>query len=263
MRGEEARAAQALGADDLPGPDVVAQSAQARRSTSSARRRSPTASSRAGEKDAYVAGMMERVGLDPSYRERLSAPVLGRAEAADRHCPRARGEAAIHRLRRIRRGARRLDPGADHQPVHGAEARARAHLSVHQPRHRRGEAYQRPRRDHVSRPHRRERPGGRLLRAAEPSLYGCAPRGGAHASPTGDESSRRSRARSRRRSHPPSGCHFHPALSARVRSLPRRRHRSCGRSRRAISVPAISTTCRRRVAGPTIAAASEPRRRTP
>ena len=49
----------------------------------------------------------------------LSAPVLRRPAPAHRHRPRARGEARVPRLRRSRRRARRLDPGAGPQPVHG------------------------------------------------------------------------------------------------------------------------------------------------
>ena len=48
-------------------------------------------------------------------RAALSARVLGRAAAADRHRPRARRRAAVHRRRRAGVGARRLDPGAGDQ----------------------------------------------------------------------------------------------------------------------------------------------------
>ena len=51
---------------------------------------------------------------------RYPAPVLRRPARAHRHRARARGEARVPGLRRIGRGARRLDPGAGAQPVHGA-----------------------------------------------------------------------------------------------------------------------------------------------
>ena len=50
----------------------------------------------------------------------LSAPVLRRPARPHRHRARARGAAEIPRVRRIGRGARRLDPGAGAQPVHAA-----------------------------------------------------------------------------------------------------------------------------------------------
>ena len=51
--------------------------------------------------------------------EPVSARVLRRAAAAHRDRPRAGAEPGLHRLRRARLGARRLDPGADHQPARG------------------------------------------------------------------------------------------------------------------------------------------------
>ena len=53
----------------------------------------------------------------------LSAPVLRRPAQPHRHRPRARREARIPRLRRGHRRARRVDPGAGHQPVHGPARR--------------------------------------------------------------------------------------------------------------------------------------------
>ncbi len=60
-----------------------------------------------------------RAGLDPATRRSLSAPVLRRPAAAHRHRPRARGEAGVPGLRRGGGRARRVDPGADPQSVHG------------------------------------------------------------------------------------------------------------------------------------------------
>ena len=50
----------------------------------------------------------------------LSARVLGRPVPADRGRPRDDPQSAADRLRRAGLGARRLDPGADHQPVDAA-----------------------------------------------------------------------------------------------------------------------------------------------
>ena len=62
-----------------------------------------------------------------------------------------------HDLRRAGLGARRLDPGAGHQPAHGAAGAARPDLPVHRPRPGRGAPHLRPRRRDVPRPHRRDR----------------------------------------------------------------------------------------------------------
>ena len=81
----------------------------------------------------------------------VSAPVLGRPARAHRHRARARGEAGISRLRRIGRRARRVDPGAGAEPVHGSQGGAEPHLSLHQPRSRRRAVPVRSRRRHVPR----------------------------------------------------------------------------------------------------------------
>ena len=74
----------------------------------------------AGGQSEYVAQQLNRVGLDGVADAALPAPVLRRPAGADRHRPRARGEARVPRLRRVGRGARRVDPGAGAEPVHGA-----------------------------------------------------------------------------------------------------------------------------------------------
>ncbi len=63
--------------------------------------------------------------------------------------------ARADRLRRAGLRARRLGPGAGHQPAAGPAGGARAGVSVHQPRPRRGRAHQPPRRGHVPRQDRR------------------------------------------------------------------------------------------------------------
>ena len=64
-------------------------------SRSSARRRSSTASSPRASVEAYVAGMMEQVGLDPATRRRYPHQFSGGQRAAHRHRPGARGAAAV------------------------------------------------------------------------------------------------------------------------------------------------------------------------
>ena len=73
--------------------------------------------------DEYVGLQLNRVGLDPDAHAPLSAPVLGRPARAHRHRPRAGGEARVPGVRRVGRGARRVDPGAGAEPVHGAARR--------------------------------------------------------------------------------------------------------------------------------------------
>ena len=71
---------------------------------------------------------------EPRLRQPLSARVLRRPAAADRHRPGAGAEPEVHRLRRADRRARRLDPGAGGEPARGPAGEVRADLSLHQPR---------------------------------------------------------------------------------------------------------------------------------
>ena len=107
----------------------------------------------------------------------LSARVLGRPAPAHLHRARAGRRAAPDRLRRGGLGARRLDPGADPQLAARSAGGARARLSLHHARPRRGALSRRPRRRHVPRPDRR---GGRdgassPIRAIR-TRAGCSPR---------------------------------------------------------------------------------------
>ena len=71
-----------------------------------------------------VRELLEIVGLPADAADPLSARVLGRPAAAHRHRARARAQPRLHRLRRAGLGARRLDPGADHQPAREPAGRA-------------------------------------------------------------------------------------------------------------------------------------------
>ena len=158
----------------------------------------------------YVGMMLESRRPRSDADAPLSAPVLGRPARAHRHRARARGEARVPRLRRIGRGARRVDPGAGAEPLHGSQDGAESDVSLHQPRSRRRAAPVRPRRRHVPRPRRRNRARPPKLFAApnhpytkallaevgrvEPKKRTFVPIKGEIPSPL----------------DPPPGCHFHP-----------------------------------------------------
>ncbi len=175
---EARRAHAAHDPDDLPGSVRFAQSAHARRRTSSARRRSCTAWWRTGLRSASTSrASLERVGLDASLMRRYPAPVLRRPAAAHRHRARARGEARVPRLRRGGRGARRVDPGAGPEPVHATCARnSSSPTSSSATTSGVVRAPLRPRGDHVPRTRGRDRADRGALRAAEPSLHAGAAR---------------------------------------------------------------------------------------
>ena len=96
------------------------------------------------------------------------------------------------RRRRAGLRARRLDPGADHQPARGPPGRARADLPVHRPRPRRSCATVRPDRGDVPRQDRRGRARRARLRTRRASVHPGAALGGAGARPA-TSSARRER----------------------------------------------------------------------
>ena len=101
----------------------------------------------------------------PRARAALSARVLRRTAAAHRHRARARGRAAAHRVRRAGLGARRLDPGAGHQPAARPAAPAWPVVHLHRARPRGGQVHRHAHRGDVSRKDRRIRGQARALRA--------------------------------------------------------------------------------------------------
>ena len=115
----------------------------------------------------------------------LSARALRRSAPARRHCACARARADLHRLRRAGVGARRLDPGADHQPAGRPAGPARPLLPLHRARPRGGAAHLRSRRRHVSREGRGTRRPRRALCGAPASLHQGAARCGADSRPEG------------------------------------------------------------------------------
>ena len=128
----------------------------------------------------------------------LPARVLGRPAPAHRHRPRARAEAEADHRRRARLGARRLDPGADHQPARGPPGRVRPHLHLRRARPRRRPPRRRPGRGHVPREDRRAGPGGRGLREPRPPLHGGAALRGADPGPARQRERERANPRGRR-----------------------------------------------------------------
>ena len=99
-----------------------------------------------------------RAGRAPAAARRpLPAPAVGRPAPARRDRPRPRRGAVADRLRRAGVGARRLDPGADHQPARGSAGGVRADLPVHRPRPRGRPAHLRPGGGHVPGQDRRDR----------------------------------------------------------------------------------------------------------
>ena len=115
-------------ADDLPGPDLVAEPAAQGRATSSmeplddleARHQAERA--RQGRR-----AMLEDVGIDPERRRREpAAPVLRRPVPAHLDRPRARARPEADHLRRAGVGARRQRAGPGAQPARGPEGRSTA-----------------------------------------------------------------------------------------------------------------------------------------
>ena len=147
-------------ADDLPGPDGVAESAHARRrdrrrGAGRARHRARRRHGRLCLRDdgAGRARSGDAGGAIRTSSRAASAPAS--ASPGRSRCARGAG------LRRGDGGARRLDPGAGAEPVHAPARGVRADLPLRQPRSRRRAAHRRPRRGDVSRPHRRARTGRR------------------------------------------------------------------------------------------------------
>ena len=132
-------------ADDLPGPDLVAEPAPqggrhrgraaAHLEARHARRAAPRSSTRPSR----------RSGLDPEAAVGPPAPpVLRRPVPAHLHRPVAGARPQAHHLRRAGLGPRRVGAGPDPQPARGHEGALRPHPGVHRPRPGRGEEHQRP-----------------------------------------------------------------------------------------------------------------------
>ena len=120
LDGESVRHAAPAHADGLPGSVRVAQPAPQRRPDRrrAAARRTASPTRQAGRRARARAARDRR----PPARRGVALParVLGRPAPAHRHRARARAQPRLHRRRRAGLRARRVDPGADHQPARGA-----------------------------------------------------------------------------------------------------------------------------------------------
>ena len=115
--------------------------------------------------------------------KRLPARILRRPAAAHLDRPRAGAESQADRRRRAGLRARRVDPGAGHQPDDGSAAREAALLPVHRARPRGRRAHQPPHRGHVSRQDRRIRRQEDAVHQPAAPLHRGAAVGGAGAEP--------------------------------------------------------------------------------
>ncbi len=151
----------------------------------------------AGQDESRERRAPSRAGPDGDRRplaralQPLPARVLGRAAPAHRHRARAGAATPPDRGRRARLRARRLDPGAGHQPARRPAGRVRADLRVHRARSRRRAARLRPHRGDVPRQDRRALTGRGAVRPADPPLHRGAAVGRARARP-GDRAHARS-----------------------------------------------------------------------
>ena len=74
---------------------------------------------RGREKEDRIVKLLARVGMGPERARSLPARILRRPAPAHRHCAGARGRAAVPGARRAGLGARRFDPGPNHQSAAG------------------------------------------------------------------------------------------------------------------------------------------------
>jgi oligopeptide/dipeptide ABC transporter ATP-binding protein len=141
------------GADDLPGPLRLAQSAldgrpQCRPAAGGGRLE-------AGGDCRTCRHLLRWVGLPTDAGSAIPHEFSGGQRPAHRHCPRACAQPQADHLRRAGVGTRRLGAGSSDQPARGPQAAVRRLLPVHQPRPVGGRAHRRSGRRDVPRHHRR------------------------------------------------------------------------------------------------------------
>ena len=230
-RGRGAAQAAAPDADDLPGPDLVAEPRAAGRRH---RRRGPRHLGDRRQGDARrrrSTRCSTAVGIDPANAGAATARVLRRPVPAHLDRPRGRDRAEADHLRRAGLGARRVGAGPDPQPAPGHEGPLRPDARVHRPRPRGGEERERPGRGDVPRQDVRGRATGRDLRAPGSSVHRRAARRdpGARSRRAAPTRRRCSAARSRHRWRRRVAAGSAPAAPRR-RSSARPRSPSCARS---------------------------------
>ena len=160
-----------------------------------------------------VSELLQRVGLSPRFIRKYPHEFSGGQRQRIAIARALAVEPQAHRRRRTRQRARRVHPGADHQPAHPADARDGPDDDLHLARPERGQTHLGPHRRHVPRAHRGNRAGGggvrdgRCIRTRRRSSARCR-----SPIPTREKHRQRIILSGDPPSpiNPPAGCTFHP-----------------------------------------------------